>query len=208
MEIRSNALKIRRKIKFRSEITKLCKKAEQFQRVLPLSHARGNQNLKYILHSFLYFQKFRTFHCFSVKLHNIGDHIQFSLKTERSNIHISNSATMVKSYSTLEEMAQEILAAGDKLTVIHSFDDSCPPCKTMSQKFERLAFEEEDVVFLKLNAGKCCHSRACPSFIFFKEGLNVYEVDLYIKDGSSRWINGEVWAAKVEKLKRGINKHK
>ena len=149
-----------------------------------------------------------TFHCFSVKLHIIGDHIQFSLKPERSNIHISNniSATMVKSCNTLEEMEQEILAAGDKLIVMgkYSFDDSCPPCKTMSQKLERLAFEEEDVVFLKLNAGKCCHSRACPSFRFFKEGLNVYEVDLYIKDGSS----GEVWAAKVDKLKEAINKHK
>ena len=57
---------------------------------------------------------------------------------------------MVKSCNTLEEMEQEILAAGDKLIVMgkYSFDDSCPPCNTMSKKFERLAFEEEDVVFL------------------------------------------------------------
>ena len=141
-----------------------------------------------------------TLHCFSVKLHIIADHTQFSLKPERSNIHISDniSATMVKSCNTLAEIKQEILVAGDKLIVIDFFADWCPPCRIMSPEFEKLALEEKDVVFLEVNiavnpeAADRFYINALPTFIFIKDGAMV----------------GEVLGAKVDKLKETINKNK
>ena len=105
---------------------------------------------------------------------------------------------MVKSCNTLAEIKQEILQAGDKLIVIDFFADWCPPCRIMSPEFEKLAFEEEDVVFLEVNiavnpeAADRFYINTLPTFIFIKD---LALVDL-------------VLGAKVDKLKEAINKHK
>ena len=141
-----------------------------------------------------------TFHCFSVKLHIIADHIQFSLKPERSNIHISDniSAKMVKSCNSLAELKQEILAAGDKLVVIDFFAEWCLPCRMMKKEIERLAVAETEVVFLKVDiavneeAAERFYINALPTFILIKGGAMV----------------DEVLGANMDKLKQTVNKQK
>ena len=130
----------------------------------------------------------------------IDDHIQFSLKPERSNIHISNniSATMVKSCNTLAELEEEISAARNKLIILAFFAEWCPPCRIMSPELEKLAAEEKDVVFLEVNiavnpeAADRFYINALPTFILIKGGAMV----------------DEVLGANLDKLKQTVNKQK
>ena len=106
---------------------------------------------------------------------------------------------MVKPCNTLAELKEEILAAGEKLVVIAFFAEWCPPCRMMSPEIEKLATEEKDVVFLKVNIvintedmSKSFYIKAIPTFILIKDGAMI----------------DEVLGAKLDKFKEAINKHK
>ena len=97
-------------------------------------------------------------------------------------------AKMVKLCNTGAELKEEILDAGDKLVVINFFADCCPPCRIMPPEVEKLAVEEKDVVFLRVNIA-ALSTNCLPTFIFIKDGA--------LKD-----------EAKLDQLKETINKHK
>ena len=129
----------------------------------------------------------------------IDDHIQFSLKLERSIIHISNnfSATMVKSCNTLAELKEEIIATGHKLVVVNFFAKWSAPCRVMSQDVQKLAEEEKEVVFLEVDidvnkeAAEHFKLTKVPLFMFIKGGAKV----------------DEVLGAHLGKIKKTIKKH-
>ena len=89
------------------------------------------------------------------------------------------------------------MAAGDKLVVIDFFAEWCPPCRMMSPEIEKLATQDKDVVFLKVDvvvnteAAERFYINALPTFILIKD----FEVK-------------EVLGAKLDQLKEAINKHK
>ena len=106
--------------------------------------------------------------------------------------------TMVKTCNTLAELKEEILAAGDKLVVMDFFAEWCSPCRMMSPEIEKLATQEKDVVFLKVDvvvnteAAERFYINALPTFILIKDGAMI----------------DEVLGAKLDQLKEAINKHK
>ena len=106
--------------------------------------------------------------------------------------------TMVKPCNTLAELKEQILAAGDKLVVIDFFAEWCPPCKMMSPEIEKLATQDKDVVFLKVDvvvnteAAERFYINALPTFILIKDGAMI----------------DEVLGAKLDQLKEAINQHK
>ena len=90
------------------------------------------------------------------------------------------------------------MAAGDKLVVIDFFAEWCLPCRMMSPEIERLAVEETEVVFLKVDiavnkeAAERFYINALPTFILIKGGAMV----------------DEVLGANLDKLKQTVNKQK
>ena len=88
--------------------------------------------------------------------------------------------------------------AGDKLVVINFFADCCPPCRIMPPEVEKLAVEEKDVVFLRVNIN--VNTEAAEHFAALS--TNCLPTFIFIKDGA---LKDE---AKLDQLKETINKHK
>lgn len=88
---------------------------------------------------------------------------------------------MVKEIGTLEEFRAELVAAGDKLVVVDFTAQWCGPCKAMAPKFAKMAEENKDVVFLKVDVDDApdvseeCGIKCMPTFIFYKNGEKVDE---------------------------------
>ena len=119
---------------------------------------------------------------------------------------------MVKSCNSLAELKQEILAAGDKLIVIDFFAEWCLPCRMMSPEIERLAVEETEVVFLKVDiavnkeAAERFYINALPTFILIKGGAMVDEVLGANMDKLKQTVNKQKWRI-VEKARRKTDSH-
>lgn len=76
-----------------------------------------------------------------------------------------------------------VKAAGDKAVVLDMYTQWCGPCKAMAPKFEKLAEEYLDVIFLKLDCNqenkplaKELGIRVVPTFKILKDGKVVEEV--------------------------------
>ena len=118
-----------------------------------------------------------------------------------SNKHLQRfGAKMVKLCNTLAELKEEILDAGDKLVVIGV---QSPPCRIMSQEVEKLAVEEKDVVFLKVNIKHNTVTVNTKNYLNYL--LTKLPTFILIKDGA---LKDEVLGTKLDKLKDTINKHK
>ncbi|CAO2832590.1 unnamed protein product [Amaranthus hypochondriacus] len=88
-----------------------------------------------------------------------------------------------------------VKAAGNKPVVLDMYTQWCGPCKAMAPKFEKLAEEYRDVVFLKLD----CNQENKP---LAKElGIKVVPTFKILKDGN---IVEEVTGAKYETLVAAI----
>ncbi|XP_057539838.1 thioredoxin F-type, chloroplastic-like [Amaranthus tricolor] len=88
-----------------------------------------------------------------------------------------------------------VKAAGDKPVVLDMYTQWCGPCKAMAPKFEKLAQEYLDVVFLKLD----CNQENKP---LAKElGIKVVPTFKILKDGN---IVEEVTGAKYDTLVAAI----
>lgn len=74
------------------------------------------------------------------------------------------------------EFDAALKAAGDKLVVVDFYADWCGPCKRIAPDVKKLAEENENVVFLKVNvdeAGDLAEDKgieAMPTFHFYKSG--------------------------------------
>ena len=74
----------------------------------------------------------------------------------------------------------------------------CPTCRMMSPEIEKLATQDKDVVFLKVDivvnteAAERFYINALPTFILIKDGAMI----------------DEVLGAKLDKLKEAISEHK
>ena len=105
---------------------------------------------------------------------------------------------MVKPCNTLAELEEEILAAGDKLVVVHIFSRiSCWMVDDVPG-VQKLATEEKDVAFLEVNV--VVNTEADERF-----NINALPKFILIKDGA---IIDEVLGPKLDKLKEAINEHK
>merc|ERR1712141_33958 len=75
-----------------------------------------------------------------------------------------------------------LLKSESKLVVVDFYADWCGPCKMIGPKVEVLAAKYENVVFVKVNvdenaeASEFYNISAMPTFKFFKNGKEVYEV--------------------------------
>ena len=117
------------------------------------------------------------------------------------NKHLQRfGAKMVKLCNTGAELLEEILDAGDKHVVINLFADCCPPCRIMPPEVEKLAVEEKDVVFLRVNIN--VNTEAAELFAAALTTETEIPTFIFIKDGA---LKGE---AKLDKLQETINKHK
>ena len=106
--------------------------------------------------------------------------------------------TMVKPCNTLAELDEEILAAGDKLVVVHIFRRiSCWMVDDVPG-VDKLATEEKDVAFLQVNV--VVNTEADERF-----NINALPKFILIKDGA---IIDEVLGCKLDKLKEVINEHR
>ena len=112
-------------------------------------------------------------------------------------------AKMVKLCNTGAELKEEILDAGDKLVVINFFADCCPPCRIMPPEVEKLAVEEKDIVFRKVNIKHNTVTVNTKNYLNYL--LTKLPTFIFIKDGA---LKDEVLGAKLDKLKDTINKHK
>nr|P09856.2 RecName: Full=Thioredoxin F-type, chloroplastic; Short=Trx-F; Flags: Precursor [Spinacia oleracea]CAA33082.1 unnamed protein product [Spinacia oleracea] len=88
-----------------------------------------------------------------------------------------------------------VKAAGDKPVVLDMFTQWCGPCKAMAPKYEKLAEEYLDVIFLKLDCNQENKTLA-------KElGIRVVPTFKILKENS---VVGEVTGAKYDKLLEAI----
>lgn len=76
-----------------------------------------------------------------------------------------------------------VKAAGDKTVVLDMYTQWCGPCKAMAPRYEKLAEDNLDIVFLKLDCNqenkplaKELGIRVVPTFKILKEGKIVEEV--------------------------------
>uniref|UniRef100_A0A8C6UDP7 Thioredoxin n=1 Tax=Neogobius melanostomus TaxID=47308 RepID=A0A8C6UDP7_9GOBI len=80
---------------------------------------------------------------------------------------------LVLKFSDFEE---ELKAAGSKLVVVDFTASWCGPCKMIAPVFEKMADENKDVVFLKVDVDEAsdvsekCGISSMPTFQFYKNG--------------------------------------
>ena len=127
---------------------------------------------------------------------------QSHLIARQSTINTPRCSKMVKSCNSLAELEVAILEAGDKLVVVDFFAEWCPtcrlqldmpdpwhvqydmpPCKIHCPEIAKLAAQEKDVVFLRVDitqnqeaAEHFCSNPLQPTFVLFKGGAMVDEV--------------------------------
>ncbi|GAU91764.1 hypothetical protein RvY_03960 [Ramazzottius varieornatus] len=89
---------------------------------------------------------------------------------------------VVKHLRSDEQFAPELSNAGEKLVVVDFFAAWCGPCRIVAPHFEALSTQYTNVVFLKVNVEEMTETtaiygvRAMPTFLFFKQGQKVAEV--------------------------------
>merc|ERR1719197_334606 len=98
---------------------------------------------------------------------------------------------MVKYIKTKDEFAA--LMAEEKLVVIDFTATWCPPCRMIAPKFEAIANETPDAIFVKIDVDEAselaeeCKISAMPTFQFYKGGAKVHEFsgasEAMIRDG-------------------------
>ncbi|KAL9248285.1 hypothetical protein vseg_021626 [Gypsophila vaccaria] len=88
-------------------------------------------------------------------------------------------------------------AAQDKVIVLDMFTQWCGPCKVMAPKYEKLAQEKLDVIFLKLDCNQ--ENKALAKEL----GIRVVPTFKILKDSK---IVKEVTGAKFDELVEAINK--
>uniref|UniRef100_A0A8C6UAS8 Thioredoxin n=1 Tax=Neogobius melanostomus TaxID=47308 RepID=A0A8C6UAS8_9GOBI len=73
-------------------------------------------------------------------------------------------------------LQKELKAAGSKLVVVDFTASWCGPCKMIAPVFEKMADENKDVVFLKVDVDEAsdvsekCGISSMPTFQFYKNG--------------------------------------
>ncbi|KAK7910336.1 hypothetical protein WMY93_015020 [Mugilogobius chulae] len=88
---------------------------------------------------------------------------------------------MVKQILSLEEFKAELAAAGNTLVVVDFTAQWCGPCKAMAPKFEKIAEENKDVIFWKVDVddapdvSEFCEIKCMPTFHFYKNEKKVDE---------------------------------
>jgi len=77
------------------------------------------------------------------------------------------------------EYREALIAAGDSLVVVDCFAEWCPPCRQIAPRFEALATQHTETVFIKVDVDKApAVSKlvgvwALPTFAFFRHGKKV-----------------------------------
>jgi len=103
---------------------------------------------------------------------------------------------MVKEVTSSTEFTNSIKS--DKLVVVDFFATWCGPCRMIAPELDKLAEENKDVDFIKVDVDKLADVAeangisAMPTFLFFKGGVKV----------------SEVVGASVQKIKDAITKNK
>ena len=83
--------------------------------------------------------------------------------------------------ATKEEFDQIISDAGDKLVAVDFTATWCPPCKRIGPIFEKMAEDNSDVLFIKVDVddndetAAACKIECMPTFQFYKNGSKVDE---------------------------------
>ena len=104
---------------------------------------------------------------------------------------------MVHQIKDMGDLQSQLTAAGGKLVVIDFFATWCGACKMISPKFEAMAGEMSNVVFLKVDVDEAedvkeeYNISAMPTFIFLKNGQKV----------------ADLMGANADKLTELVNKH-
>ena len=89
---------------------------------------------------------------------------------------------MVHQIKDMGDLQSQLTAAGGKLVVIEFFLPWDGPCKMISPKFEAMAGEMSNVVFLKVDVDEAedvaqeYNISAMPTFIFLKNGQKVKDL--------------------------------
>ena len=84
---------------------------------------------------------------------------------------------------TLDDFKAAINGNEGKLVVIDFFATWCPPCVALAPEFEKLAEENDDVVFAKVDVDKNGDASSeveitcMPTIIFFKNGEKVKRIE-------------------------------
>uniref|UniRef100_A0A7S3JH26 Thioredoxin n=1 Tax=Euplotes harpa TaxID=151035 RepID=A0A7S3JH26_9SPIT len=105
---------------------------------------------------------------------------------------------MVHVVKTLEEFKEKLVEAGDSLVVVDFFATWCPPCKYIAPILEKIAEDNQDVHFYKVDVDENSETSAeakiecMPTFIFFKSGTEVHRIE----------------GADEEAIKQGVSDHK
>ncbi|OQV25630.1 Thioredoxin-like protein 1 [Hypsibius exemplaris] len=80
------------------------------------------------------------------------------------------------------DLATEFAQAGGKLIVVDFFATWCGPCRTVAPQFEQMSNRYSNAVFVKVDVDQMTETarqygiRAMPTFLFFKNGQQVAQV--------------------------------
>jgi thiol-disulfide isomerase/thioredoxin len=84
---------------------------------------------------------------------------------------------LIPSFESPTQALQEALK--NQYVIVYFYGDSCPPCRRMAPSFSSVATQFDNVLFLKINAGKfetlfrAYGGRQIPYLLFFKDGVQV-----------------------------------
>ncbi|KAM5192963.1 thioredoxin-like [Mantella aurantiaca] len=81
------------------------------------------------------------------------------------------------------ELDAELRKAGQKLVVVTFSSQNCGPCRPVPACLEALCEEMPDVLFIKIEVGKCDEFtkqfsiNGVPAFFFFRNGIKIYSFE-------------------------------